>query len=138
MIDASDILAPSELENSDLLKLELVDDSEFNFDLESKSLLFTTANHHSHSHHHRPSNSSSSTTTATNYSDLDFFNPLSSTNNNSSSPYNTNNNNNNTQYNKLAPNSLLNSREGQQSNLRIINPTGNPNYISLSLSFSFT
>jgi hypothetical protein len=39
-IDASDILAPSELEDSDLLKNE-----DFSFDLASKSLLFmATAN----------------------------------------------------------------------------------------------
>jgi len=38
-IDVSDILAPSELEDLDLLKNE-----DFNFDLASKSLLFNTVN----------------------------------------------------------------------------------------------
>lgn len=38
-IDASDILAPSELEDSDLLK-----NGDYNFDLASKSLLFNTLN----------------------------------------------------------------------------------------------
>jgi hypothetical protein len=41
-IDASDILAPSELEDSDLLKNE-----DYNFDLASKSLLFNTLSENS-------------------------------------------------------------------------------------------
>lgn len=64
-IDASDILAPSELENSDLLKTD-----DFTFDLASKSLLFmssSTANgDFDFSLPHSIASSSITTTTTTN------------------------------------------------------------------------
>ena len=73
-IDASDILAPSELENSDLLK-----NDDLNFDLVSKSLQFMTSSvdidfgsHSSNSTSSTtlPKNSSSSSTTVNNISNV--------------------------------------------------------------------
>lgn len=76
MIDASDILAPSELENSDLLK---ADDADFMFDLTSKSLLFMTANNIENSPNH------------THIRNNKELNPFKST---STSSYNSTSNNN--------------------------------------------
>lgn len=98
MLDASDILAPSELENSDLLKLESIsssstttqltnttnnhnnaaDDGEFSFDLASKSLLFMTAAVNKDTQHITTVNS-----------ELDFYNSSAS----SSTTSNTNSSN---------------------------------------------
>lgn len=81
MIDSSDILAPSELENSDLLKP--TDDGDFAFDLASKSLLFMTANN---TPHHETNNADQ----------INSNNELNLFKSNSSSSYNSSNSNNNT------------------------------------------
>lgn len=83
MIDSSDILAPSELENSDLLKP--ADDGDFAFDLASKSLLFMTANN---TPHHE--------TNQINANQINSNNELNLFKSNSSSSYNSSNSNNNT------------------------------------------
>lgn len=80
MIDSSDILAPSELENSDLLKP--TDDGDFAFDLASKSLLFMTANN---TPHHETNNANQ----------INSNNELNLFKSNSSSSYNSSNSNNN-------------------------------------------
>ena len=83
-MDASDILAPSELEDTDLLKNE-----DFNFDLASKSLLFMTNNYdidfkiintNESTSPSAPSSATSSTSSTTNINNNKLINNLSSSN----------------------------------------------------------